>query len=348
LNVSIIDPFADNRWAELVARHPKASVFHEPGWIQALVQTYGYRPLVLTSTRRGLPLVDGLIFCRVSSWVTGTRLVSLPFADHCEPLLCDGGQGETIRTFANWLEGECDRKKLKYIELRTKSETDDADRLHSGQSYYLHTLDLTRPLRQIFEALHRDCVQRRIRRAERACLSYETGDNDQLLNEFYSLWTMTRRRHRLVPQPRNWFRNLIRCMSKKVQIRLARREGVAIAAILTLVHRSSVVYKYGCSEARYHNLGGMPFLFWKLIEESKAAGAQEIDFGRSDLDNQGLITFKDRFGTRKKLITYIRYPEAGTLGATSRWTVQAIRDLFSIMPDALLPTVGRVLYRHIG
>jgi len=48
----------------------------------------------------------------------------------------------------------------------------------------------------------------------------------------------------------------------------------------------------------------MPFLFWRLIEESKASGAERINFGRSDLDNDGLITFKDRVGARRKLLSY--------------------------------------------
>jgi lipid II:glycine glycyltransferase (peptidoglycan interpeptide bridge formation enzyme) len=159
---------------------------------------------------------------------------------------------------------------------------------------------------------------------------------------------MTRKRHQVPPQPRAWFRNLLECMGDKLQIRLARKNGTPIAALLTLRHRSSVVYKYGCSDERFHHLAGMPFLFWKLIEESKASGVQEIDFGRSDLDNHGLITFKDRFGTTRKLITYLRYPQAATLKTTSRWGSQTIRQIFSIVPDALLPTVGRVLYRHIG
>ena len=35
------------------------------------------------------PLENGFLFCRVESWLTGRRLVSLPFSDHCEPL-CKG------------------------------------------------------------------------------------------------------------------------------------------------------------------------------------------------------------------------------------------------------------------
>ena len=39
--VSVIDPLADARWDELVERHPRASVFHTRGWLEALKRTYG-------------------------------------------------------------------------------------------------------------------------------------------------------------------------------------------------------------------------------------------------------------------------------------------------------------------
>jgi hypothetical protein len=92
----------------------------------------------------------------------------------------------------------------------------------------------------------------------------------------------------------------------------------------------------------------MPFLFWKLIEESKAEGAEQIDFGRTDLDNQGLIEFKDRFGTRRTRLTYLRYPESARDESVVASYLPAMRRLFSVLPDALSSTAGGLLYRHIG
>jgi lipid II:glycine glycyltransferase (peptidoglycan interpeptide bridge formation enzyme) len=118
--------------------------------------------------------------------------------------------------------------------------------------------------------------------------------------------------------------------------------------LFTMRHRGVVVYKYGCSDERFHRLGAMPFLFWKLIEESKAAGAEQIDFGRTDLDNDGLVRFKDQFGTVRRQITYLRYPES----APGKWLAlsarSAPRRLFSVLPDALASRAGRLVYRHLG
>ena len=340
------DPMQDRRWDDLVASHPQASVFHQQGWLKALVATYGYRPVVLTSTPQGKRLSDGIVFCEINSWLTGRRLVSMPFADHLQPLLDAPSAAEE---YTQWAINECRRHKWNYIELRPQTWDIPADfPLATSQSFWLHTLNLEPSSEKLFRNLHKNCLQRRIRRAEREQLTCERGCSEALLDDFYRLQMITRRRHQLLPQPRAWFRNLATFMSPHLEVRLARKDGRAIAAILTLRHGRTVVYKYGCSDVRFHSLAGMPFLFWKLIEESKASGAEEIDFGRTELDNQGLIEFKDRFGTNRRQITYLRYSEnAGGKGVVES-CLPGLRRIFSILPDALSSTAGRLLYRHIG
>lgn len=346
LTLHVTNPLSDNRWDELVARHPQGSAFHQRGWLEALHLTYGYEPFVVTTTPPGERLRSGLVLCRVSSWLTGNRLVSLPFADHCDPLLDDPSD---YLQFTDWLIEESIRGRYKYVELRPLEIVREfTGALPQDRSYYFHELDLTPNLEQLFRSLHKDSIQRRIRRAEKAQLSYERGWSDQLMNDFYCLLSMTRRRHHLPPQPRTWFRNLFECMGEGVQIRLVRSGGTAIAAMLTLHNKNCVVYKYGCSDERHHHIGGMPFLFWKLIEESKAAGAERLDFGRSDMENPGLVAFKDKFGTRRRMLTYRRHPESANRKAGAKWDTQASKLLLSVLPNALLSTAGRALYRHMG
>ena len=329
-----------------MASHPRASAFHQRGWLEALARTYGYEPFVLTTNSAGQRLRNAVLVCRVSSWITGKRFVCLPFADHCEPLLDDI---DALREFVYWLTRECQLQGYKYIELRLLGQVLDLGYgLRPSHSYCFHELDIRPSLRQIFEGLHKDCIQRKIRRAEREQLVCELGRSDQFVTEFFQLLLMTRRRHQLPPQPRLWFRNLVECMGDNIEIRLARKHGVPIAAILTLKHRASVIYKYGCSNDKFRHLGAMPFLFWRLIEDSKTLGLETIDFGRSELDNNGLITFKDRFGATRKLLTYYRYSVAEKDGITTEWGLRAMRQIFSVLPDAVLSMAGRVLYRHIG
>jgi lipid II:glycine glycyltransferase (peptidoglycan interpeptide bridge formation enzyme) len=102
---------------------------------------------------------------------------------------------------------------------------------------------------------HGDSDQRKIRHAERENLQYEEGTSDDLLQEFYRLLVVTRRRQYLPPQPLSWFRGLIAAFGKDLKIRVASKDGVAVASILTLSHKKTMVYKYGCSDAAANKLG---------------------------------------------------------------------------------------------
>jgi CelD/BcsL family acetyltransferase involved in cellulose biosynthesis len=341
-----LDPLSDSRWDDLTASHPQSSAFHQAGWLKALAQTYGYRTLALTSTPPGEPLADGVAFCEVRSWITGSRLVSLPFTDHTEPLVSARFTGHEM---AEWMRVGCREHNWRYVELRPAAGgIRSTGPLAQSQAFWQHVLDLAPSTERLFSNLHRSCIQRRIRHAERQGLSYARSSSLDLLDEFYDLLMMTRRRFRLLPQPRAWFANLMVCMNRAAEIRLVRKNRKAIAAILTLRHRGSVIYKYGCSDENFHHLAGMPLLFWKLIEENKAEGVAEIDFGRTETDNHGLIRFKDRFGTHRRRLNYFRYAEKEQERAAASLGLPAVRAFFSSLPDALSSRAGRLVYRHIG
>jgi lipid II:glycine glycyltransferase (peptidoglycan interpeptide bridge formation enzyme) len=214
-------------------------------------------------------------------------------------------------------------------------------------SYCVHELDIQPNLEKLFHGMHRDCIRRKVRRAERESLSYQVGNSTELLEAFYHLFLITRKRLGVFPQPKSWFRNLLNCMGDDLQIRVVRQDGRPIASILTLSHRRCVLYKYGCSDAAFHKLGGMPLLFWRLIEESKACGVETIDFGRTDSWNAGLIRFKDRFGARKRTLNYYQYPGHKKRSREPR-SSRTLRRFVSLLPDSICETAGRILYRHAG
>src|SRR3989442_4311166 len=133
-----IDPLSDPRWPTLVERHQHASVFHTRGWLEALKRAYGYEPVVLATGMPGGPLMSGVVFCRVESWLTGRRLVSLPFSDHCDPLVAEGDEERLIDA----LRAERERGRWKYVELRTFHGLSKTRGFTASERYCLHRLDL--------------------------------------------------------------------------------------------------------------------------------------------------------------------------------------------------------------
>ncbi|MGA9542301.1 MAG: GNAT family N-acetyltransferase [Candidatus Sulfotelmatobacter sp.] len=340
-----LDPLRDSRWADLVERHSGASVFHSQNWLRALHTVYGYEPVVVTTCPAGAPLTNGVVFCRINSWLTGRRFVSLPFSDHCEPLV---DRSEELDEMLLHMKRYVDRDRWRYMEIRPLSCQPNS-RTEFGHlvKYSFHRLDLSLSAEKLFHSFHKDCVQRKIRRAEREKLKYEEGASEDLLREFYRLLVMTRRRQYLPPQPLAWFRGLIAAFGNDLKIRVASKDGVAVASILTLSHKKSMIYKYGCSNAAANNLGGTALLFWKTIQEAKDGGLESLDMGRSDVDNRGLIAFKEHWGAGATFINYWTYPKRPGRHSTG-WEKNLAERLVSAAPDLALETVGRLLYRHIG
>jgi CelD/BcsL family acetyltransferase involved in cellulose biosynthesis len=350
--VYTINPLTDRRWSAFIERHPKSSIFHHTGWLAALWKTYGHKPLVLTTSAPGEELHNGLAYCEVKSWLTGKRLVSLPFSDYCDPL-ADSSESYT-ELLAHYAELSLPFYKYAAIRPLDPVYTPSSSSWTSGDQFVHHKLVLEPPSESIFKNLHKNCIQRKIKRAESAGLEYMKGRDEKLLQRFYELQIRTRRRHRIPPQPLQWFRNLLDCLGDRLTIRVALHSGKPVAAILTLAHKYTVLYKYGCSDERFNSFGGMPFLFWKAIQEEKNDGMRVLDLGRSDTDNTGLIQFKDRLGAERTLITYWMYRPSSPADTQRSWLSHAAHYLKPCLPSALLrlprallTIPSNFLYRHM-
>jgi Acetyltransferase (GNAT) domain len=345
-----VDPTQDARWAELAERHPGASVFHSVAWLKALRRTYGYEPVAFTTSSPTGELKNGLVFCHVNSWLTGHRLVSLPFSDHCEPLF---DSAEEVNFLILYLQATLERKEWEYLEVRPINvnfgQTDNGVGFVPAATYFLHTLDLRPDLDNVFRNLDRDSVQRRVQRAQQAGLVEKRGTSDNLLKEFYRLLVITRRRHHVPPPPYAWFRNLIHCQGEALEIRLAYQSETPVAAILTLRFRDIVYYKYGCSDAWFNKFGAIPWLLWNAIAAAKSEGAIEFDMGRTEENNAGLLAFKNHWVHYPKQLVYWRFPESShSFDSADGWKLKMAKRAFSHMPSGLLTIAGKLLYRHIG
>jgi hypothetical protein len=339
-----INPLEDRRWERLLARHPRASVYHTAGWLEALRRTYGYEPFALTKSEPAGEFSDAVVFCEVKSPVTGRRFVSLPFSDHCDPLTDSGTEVdellEPVRT-------EVASGSLRYIELRPLTAMAGSSFAEAGR-FWLHKVDLRVSIEDLFNNLHRSCVQRKLRRAERENVTCERGRSELLVRQFYQLLLNTRRRQNLPPQPLRWFTNLMACLGKNATIHLATVNATPVAGMLTLRFNGTCTYKYGCSDAQYRHMGGVQHLFWQAIEEAHRDGCREFDLGRTDCDNPGLATFKERLGGTRTAVTYWRYPAGFESNHVSRRIAAFAGRALARMPDRLFAAAGDLLYRHVG
>lgn len=341
-----LDALGDPRWPRFLERHGMATVFHSPEWLEALRRTYGYDASVLTTSPPGADLRNGLVFCRVRSWLTGRRLIAVPFSDHCTPLI---DSEEDLICLLSRLKQEADQGGEKYLEIRSNSE---AARLGAGLAgsavFCLHRLDLRPSLSELFDGFHHSCIRRKIARAQREGVRYDEGTSEEVLLKFFKLTVLTRRRQQIPPQPLSWFRNLVACFRDRLKIRLASKDGHLAAGILTIRNKGTMTYKYGCSDRRFHKDGPMQVLMWKAIQDAKESGLLEFDMGRSDWSNEGLLAFKDHWGATRSKLVYLRHPAPKPQARAEGVRISIARRMFALAPSGLLTYAGSVLYRHIA
>jgi CelD/BcsL family acetyltransferase involved in cellulose biosynthesis len=343
-----IDPLQDGRWPELLQRHPNASVFHGRPWLECLRRTYGYEPLAFTTAAEREPLMNAIVFVRIRSWLTGSRLVSMAFADHCEPLADSASE---LTALLEGLRDAVAHENCKYVELRPSPDRAGETALFANfvncAAFHHHTLDLRFTPDELFDRMHKSCMQRKIRRAGQEGLTYEEGRSEEFLRAFYALLVRTRRRHGVPPQPFIWFRNLAECLGGAMKIRVVFKRARPIASMVTLQYNKTLLYKYGASDERYHAMGGMPLLFWRAMQDAKTIGAEEFDLGRCDLDNVGLCEFKRHLGAQCRSLSYYRYPREAASTGMSRARV-LVSKLCASLPNPLCVAAGHLLYRHAG
>jgi hypothetical protein len=335
------------------APHPRASVFHSAGWLQALRETYNYESSVFRGDRAALSDTSGIVLSRVRSWLTGNRLISLPFSDHCSPLV--SGPGELQSLIAD-VKPLLAAEGWSYLEIRPIDNSFDdvlqAAGFQRSDEYLLHRLQLGASADALFQQFHKSSVQYRVRRAERLGLVCEVGRSPKLIRDFFHLMAITRRRQGLPPQPYAWFENLVRCMGEDgIDIRVAYKEHRPVAAVLNIKAFGHICYKYSCSDLRFKSMNATCLLLWQTIQDACRDGYQVLDLGRSAIDNPGLVRFKSNWVGEPTRLTYWRLQSDSSRSRRrlfGNWKVTSSVRLLGALPQPVLNRIGAILYKHIG
>ena len=346
-----LDPLTDPRWRELVQRDARASAFHTPEWLEALRRTYGFVPVVYATDSSRSELRNAIPFCAVTSWVTGRRLVSLPFSDHCEPLV-DGPAplGEIL----DHVTADARRRGWRYVQLRprTGAATTGARGFRHGESNYHHTIDLRPDLDTLFKGIKTD-NRTAIRKAERSGLRHLVGRDAAFVRAYFALHVMTRSTQGVPPQPAAWFQNLARSLGDMLDIHLLLQDDTPIAGMVTIQFRDQLMCKYTASDRLRDHTGLGKSLLWQSIRRAKERGATSLDWGRCEPVDVGLAQYKERFGAQRSENSYLRFssvPADPVPAARPRaqWVAGAARSVIPRLPPSVLRVAGRFAYRHVG
>ncbi|MBI4684860.1 MAG: GNAT family N-acetyltransferase [Nitrospirae bacterium] len=351
--VVVIDPLRDARWDSFVESHAFGWICHLSSWKRILEESFPHMKghyLALINERENT-IKAALPVFEVRSWLTGNRLVSIPFATLCDPLISTSNEMEILLGAAVNLANELGTERIEVRALASSDLIQDS-RLYRDSFYKHHFLLLDTNLEELKKSFHRTCVRQRIERALKSSLSLREAENETDLKNFFCLYMMTRKRLGLPPQPYTFIKILweILLPSKKLSLLLAEHNGKAVAGIILFKFKDRVSVEFSAFDESYLNISPTHYLFWEAIKLAYHQGYKIFDFGRTAITNKPLMDFKGRWSTKVVDLPQFYYPNTGNgrRNNESSFSYNVIQILCRRSPDFALPYIGNFCYRHLG
>jgi len=344
LKVVCVDPRNHPLWCRLVHQTP-SSVFHSPSWMRVLSDTYGWEPnAYVVLDESGKPKA-GLPFCRISD-LLGERIVSLPFSDYCDPLVEDA---DSWRLLIDGLLPEQLPISLRCLHNNLPL-TDERFTLAKQAKW--HRLDLRPELDALWNAMH-DSTHRAIRKSERAGLTLRVAQSEQELRSFFEMHLKIRKyKYGLLAQPYSFFQNIWRYFVEAHNgfLLVAVHDGKIVAGDFFLDWKDTLYYKFNASLPDDLSYRPNDLLIWEGIRRGKDLGLAYLDFGLSDVDQEGLIRYKRKFGTEEKTISFLRCSPNGSSTPAQKEIRELLGTLTNrftdhLVPDSITERAGEDLYR---
>ncbi|HSA95318.1 MAG TPA: GNAT family N-acetyltransferase, partial [Acidobacteriota bacterium] len=292
MELKIVDPAAVPDWDARLLRTPGHSFFHTAAWARVLEASYRYRPAYIVGfadKREEAGDAGGRMdvlmpFMTVSSALSGTRGVSLPFTDQCPPL------ATTPELFRAAFERALEYGKAagwRYLEWRDAEPWFPKEPPY--ETYFAHHLDLA-PDESDLQAGLNDSHRRNIKKAVKEGVSIVFEPSPDAMEAFCRLNDLTRKRHGLPPQPRSFFRNVRDEILLKGGGVLASAvyQGKIIASLVFFHFGRQAIYKYGASDMAYQSLRANNLVMWEAVRWYKSRDYESLSLGRTEESNEGL------------------------------------------------------------
>ncbi len=342
------------QWDAFVDQHAFGWICHLSSWKKVIEKSFKHIKghFLALYDEESDRILAGLPIYTVKSRLTGTRLVSAPFASLFDPLISSNKDIEILLPFILDLYK---KNSSSYVEIRSTFSglMGHNPEIGVSKSVKHHYITLDRPPEDLKKTFHRTAVRQLISKALRSQLQLRIGEKVDDLAQFYSLYFRTRKRIGLPPIPYLYFKSLMDVygFSGDVTFLFADYNSEPVAGLMVFKYNNKVSLELIGNNEKYSKLYPFHFLYWHAILMASADGCEILSFGKTFKNNKTLIQFKNRWGTRVEETPVFFYPvpvaeKYGT--KKSSWKYKVIRKSSAIVPDFLFQLIGNFCYRHMG
>jgi FemAB-related protein (PEP-CTERM system-associated) len=255
-------------------RRKPAVLSRHPAWLRILSDSLGHVPFCLevvqdNETQGFFPLAY------VQSALFGRFLVSLPYVNYGGPVADDNSVERQLIDSAIGLAEQLD---VRYLEIRHETAVDHPSLIRRTDHKVHMRRDLPASVGQLWDLLSAK-VRNQVRKGQKNGLTVSWG-KDELLREFYSVFSQNMRDLGTPVYSRSLFRNLLRRFPDRAELCVVRAGTLPVSAAL-LLHGWGVTEVPSASSLRSHNhTCANMLMYWHLLERAVERGQSVFDFGR--------------------------------------------------------------------
>jgi hypothetical protein len=203
----------------------------------------------------------------------------------------------------------------------------------------------------VWRKLSRTAVRRLVRKAEGAGVEVSEAIGPEMMGEFYDAFVATRQRLGLPVMPFRYFEAIQECLSGgSTTLLIARKQGEFLGAVMALKAYGVFHLEFAASSKDAGPPGVMQLLYWRAMQFAIREGWTEFSFGRTAIENIGLMAYKRHWDTVEEdlpICTWSRNRRGG-----SAKPIPAVKPLLNLMlratPQPLSKRFGAFVYGHWG
>jgi len=287
------------RWNRYAHMHPHATPYHNFAWVESVEQAYGH-PNASLIALDGDKVIGVLPVIKMQVPFSGHYYCSLPY---CDMGYAIGDSEQIITALLDKLRNMKDESGAKKIEYRDTSETTI---LRTEEALQGKKVSMFLPLPETSDELlksFKSKLRSQIRKAEKNGLNYQTGNSQQLIDEFYQVFINNMRKLGSPTHSKAWYDSLLKNYQDDLLISVVYSESIPIGAGIVLRNGKRACIPWASTLAEYNRLAPNMLLYWSLLQMVTGSGTREFDFGRSTY-GEGTYKFKRQWGAQPRLLQW--------------------------------------------
>jgi FemAB-related protein (PEP-CTERM system-associated) len=290
---------------DYVRTHPLATPFHLSGWSRAVARGCGQANHYLVAEADRV-IVGLLPLTVVHSPLFGRALVSSAFAVGGGVLASDEAVAKTLIAEAVAM---AERLTCPTVELRGGMIATGADWHHDNTTYLGFVRDLAADDEAELLAIPRK-QRAEVRRALGYELTVESGTAETDRAAHYAVYSESVRNLGTPVFPRALFDAVLDELAGEADILTVRHGGSAIASVLSLYWRGTVMPYWGGGTAAARGWRANDLMYYALMNHARRRGCTRFDFGRSKAGT-GPAAFKRNWGFEDEPLAYAKFAADG-------------------------------------